>query len=73
MPLFSKRYEILANEHVGFFALLSSGYEPLLGYMQLLCPLLYGPHIDALLQDNEEELDCYLWFDKPWRMPAVKA
>ena len=41
--------------------------------MQLLYPLLYGLHIDALLQDNEEELDCYLWFDKPWRMPAVKA
>ena len=35
--------------------------------LQLLYPLLYGPHIDALLQDNEEELDCYLWFDKPWR------
>ena len=41
--------------------------------LQLLYPLLYGTHIDALLQDNEEELDCYLWFDKPWRMPAVKA
>ena len=41
--------------------------------LQLLYPLLYSTHIDALLQDNEEELDCYLWFDKPWRMPAVKA
>ena len=41
--------------------------------MQLLYPLLYGPHIDALLQDNEEELDSYVWFDKPWRMPTVKA
>ena len=25
--------------------------------LQLLYPLLYGPHIDALLQDNEEEID----------------
>ena len=41
--------------------------------LQRLYPLLYGTHIDALLQDNEEELDCYLWFNKPWRMPAVKA
>ena len=41
--------------------------------VQLLYPLLYGTHIDALLQYNEEELDCYLWFDKPWRIPAVKA
>jgi len=39
----------------------------------LLYPLLYGPHIDALLQDNEEELDSHVWFDKPCRMPAVKA
>ena len=23
--------------------------------------------------DNEEELDSHVWFDKPWRMPAVKA
>jgi len=35
--------------------------------------LLYGPHIDALLQDIEKELDSHVWFDKPWRMPAVKA
>jgi len=35
--------------------------------------LLYSPHIDALLQDNEEELDSHVWFDKPWRMHAVKA
>ena len=41
--------------------------------LQLLYPLLYGQHIDALLQDNEEELDSHVWFDKPWRMPAVKA
>jgi len=41
--------------------------------LQLLYLLLYGPHIDALLQDNEEELDSHVWFDKPWRMPAVKA
>ena len=41
--------------------------------LQLLYPLLYGPHIDALLQDNEDELDSHVWFDKPWRMPAVKA
>ena len=41
--------------------------------MQLLYPLPYGPHIDALLQDNEEELDSHIWFDKLWRMPAVKA
>ena len=41
--------------------------------LQLLYPMLYGPHIDALLQDNEEELDSHVWFDKPWRMPAVKA
>ena len=41
--------------------------------MQLLYPLLYGPHIDALLQDNEAELDSHVWFDKPWRMPAVQA
>ena len=27
--------------------------------------MLYGPHIDALLQDNEEELDSHVWFDKP--------
>jgi len=33
--------------------------------LQLLYPLLYGPHIDALLQDNEEELDNHVWFDKP--------
>ena len=41
--------------------------------MQLLYPLLYSAHIDALLQDNEEELDSYVWFDKPWRMSAVKT
>jgi len=41
--------------------------------LQLLYPLLYGPHIDAPLQDNEAELDSYVWFDKPWRMPAFKA
>ena len=41
--------------------------------LQLLYPLLCSPHIDALLQDNEEELDRHLWFDKPRRMPAVKA
>jgi len=35
--------------------------------------MLYGPHIDALLQDIEEELDRHVLFDKPWRMPAVKA
>ena len=29
---FSKVYELLANEHVDFFALLSSGHGPLLGY-----------------------------------------
>jgi len=29
---FSKGHEILANEYVGFFALLSSGHGPLLGY-----------------------------------------
>jgi len=33
--------------------------------LQLLYPLLYGPHIDTLLQDNEEELDSHVWFDKP--------
>jgi len=27
--------------------------------------MLYGPHIDALLQVNEEELDSHVWFDKP--------
>ena len=42
-------------------------------HLQLLYPLLYGPHIDALLQDNEEEVDNHVWFDKPWRMPAVKT
>jgi len=41
--------------------------------LQLLYLLLYGPHIDALLQDNEEELDSCVWFDKPWHTPAVKA
>jgi len=41
--------------------------------LQLLYPLLYGPHFDALLQDNEEELDSHVWFDKPWRMPDIKA
>jgi len=41
--------------------------------LQLLYPLLYGPHIDALLQDDEKELDSHVWFDKPWRMRAVKA
>jgi len=41
--------------------------------LQLLYPLLYGPLIDALLQDNEEELDSHEWFDKPLRMPAVEA
>ena len=41
--------------------------------MQLLYPLLYGSHIHALLQDNDEELDSHVWFDKPWRMPAVQA
>ena len=41
--------------------------------MQLLYPLLYGPHIDALLQDNEEELDSHVWFDKPWCMPTQYA
>jgi len=41
--------------------------------LQLLYPLLYGPHIDALLQNNEEVLDSYVWVDKLWRMPAVKA
>jgi len=25
--------------------------------LQVLYPLLYGPHIDALLQDNDEEID----------------
>jgi len=30
---FSKGYELLANEYVGFFALLSSGHGPLLGYI----------------------------------------
>jgi len=40
---------------------------------QLLYPLLYVLHIDVLLQDNEEELDSHVWFDKSWRMPAVKA
>jgi hypothetical protein len=39
----------------------------------LLYPVLYGPHIDALLQDNEEALDSHVWFDKPLCMPAVKA
>jgi len=29
---FSKAHEPLANDHVGFFALLSSGHGPLLGY-----------------------------------------
>ena len=29
---FGKGHELLANEHVGFFALLSSGHGPLLGY-----------------------------------------
>ena len=34
--LFSKRLRNLShNEHVGSFALLSSGYEPLLGYTEL--------------------------------------
>jgi len=41
--------------------------------LQLLYHLLYGPHIDALLQGTEEELDSHVWFDKPWRMPAVEA
>jgi len=41
--------------------------------LQLLYPLLYGPHIDALLQDNEEEIDYHVWFDKPCCMPAVKV
>jgi len=41
--------------------------------LQLLYPLLYGLHIDTLLQDNEKDLDSYVWFYKPWRMPAVKA
>jgi len=40
--------------------------------LQLLYPLLYGPHIDALLEDNEEEIDSHVWFDKLWRMPAVE-
>ena len=30
---FSKGHELLANEYVGFFALLSSGHGPLLGYI----------------------------------------
>jgi len=30
--------------------------------LQLIYPLLYGPHINTLLQDNEEELDSYVWF-----------
>ena len=37
---FSKAHELSANEHVGFFALLSSGHAPLLGYklhMTLAC------------------------------------
>jgi len=29
---FSKTHELLTNEHVGFFALLSSGHGPLFGY-----------------------------------------
>jgi len=41
--------------------------------LQLLHPLLYSLHIDALLQYNEEELDSFVWVEKPWRMPAVKA
>jgi len=53
------------------------GYRlQLLAELQLLAlsyPLLYSPHIDALLQDKEEELDSHVWFDKPWHMPAVKA
>ena len=40
--------------------------------LQLLYPLLYGPHSDALLQDDEEELDSHVWFDKPWGMPLSK-
>jgi len=35
--------------------------------LQLMYPLLYSPHIDTLLQDNEEELDSHVWYDKPWR------
>ena len=31
---FSKAHELKANKHVGFFALLSSGHGPLLGYTQ---------------------------------------
>jgi len=31
---FSKAHELLTNEHVGFFALLSSGHGPLLRYSQ---------------------------------------
>jgi len=34
--------------------------------LQLLYPLVYGPHSDALLQDNEEELDSHVWFDNLW-------
>jgi len=53
------------------------GIKPRIGrhgdWLQLLYPLLYSPHFDALLQDNEEELDSHVWFDKPWRMPTVKA
>jgi len=40
---FSKAHELLANEHVGFFALLSSGHRPLLGYMGRLVPSLFNP------------------------------
>ena len=36
-------------------------------------PSAICPHIDALLQDNEEELDSHVWFDKLCRMPAVTA
>ena len=45
------------------------GIKPRIGHhgdrLQKLYPLLYGPHIDALLQDEEEELDSHVWFDKP--------
>jgi len=41
--------------------------------LQLLYPLLYGPHIDVILQDNEEEFNSHVRFDKQWCMWAVKA
>ena len=53
--------------------LFASASWKLCGRLQLVYPFLYGVEIDALLQDDKETLDSNIWFEQPWRMPAVKA